>query len=321
MAELISELKNISVEYNSRDRTVYAVRGVDLKVLKGQITGIVGESGSGKSTLAMTFLNLLEGKGKITSGKVMYYGYRNPVNVLDMKPSQLRNYRWKEVSMIFQGSMNALNPVLKIEEQIEDVMIEHGTPAEEAKKEVDNLLRLAGLNPSVKMSYPHELSGGMRQRVNIAIALACNPKMLIADEATTALDVVVQRQIMSRLLRLKEQLGLSITFITHDISLISNIADNINVMYAGKIVESGPISDVVRNPKHPYTIALLNSIPTLKKDIKIVGIPGAPPDLSKPISGCPFAPRCPKAFEKCMRVEPDLISIGDNRIVSCHLYG
>lgn len=321
MADLVSELKDISVEYVSRDRNVYAVRGVDLPIVKGQITGIVGESGSGKSTLAMTFLRLLDGKGRITKGKVMYYGYKNPVDVLSLKPSQLRRYRWKEVSMIFQGSMNALNPVLRIEEQIEDVMIEHGTPEEEAIREVDNLLRLAGLNPSIKNSFPHELSGGMRQRVNIAIALACNPKMMIADEATTALDVVVQRQIMARLLKLKEDLGLSIVFITHDISLVSNIADWINVMYAGKIVESGPTNDIISNPKHPYTIALLNSIPNLRKDTKIVGIPGSPPDLSKPVIGCPFAPRCPKAFEKCRVTEPDLINVGGNRTVSCHLYG
>jgi oligopeptide/dipeptide ABC transporter, ATP-binding protein, C-terminal domain len=282
--------------------------------------GIVGESGCGKSTLAMTFLKLVDSPGKITSGQIIYHG-KTDIDVLKLKPSGLRKYRWKEVSMIFQGSMNALNPVTRIEEQIMDTMLEHGYDQETALKRVDELLRVAGLNPSVKNSFPHELSGGMKQRVNIAISLACEPSLVIADEATTALDVVVQRQIMARLLKLRDELGISLVFITHDISLVANIADRVYVMYAGKVVENAPVEELFYNPKHPYTIALLNSIPSIQKDKKIKGIPGTPPDLSKPIKGCPFAPRCNKAFDKCHEVEPNLISIGQDHEVSCHLYG
>jgi len=320
MNEPLLEVKDINVEYRLREKVVKAVRGINLRINKKEIVGIVGESGCGKSTLAMTFLKLVDSPGKITSGQIIYHG-KTDIDVLKLKPSGLRKYRWKEVSMIFQGSMNALNPVTRIEEQIMDTMLEHGYDQETALKRVDELLRVAGLNPSVKNSFPHELSGGMKQRVNIAISLACEPSLVIADEATTALDVVVQRQIMARLLKLRDELGISLVFITHDISLVANIADRVYVMYAGKVVENAPVEELFYNPKHPYTIALLNSIPSIQKDKKIKGIPGTPPDLSKPIKGCPFAPRCNKAFDKCREVEPDLISIGQDHEVSCHLYG
>jgi len=320
MNEPLLEVKDINVEYRLREKVVKAVRGINLRINKKEIVGIVGESGCGKSTLAMTFLKLVDSPGKITSGQIIYHG-KTDIDVLKLKPSGLRKYRWKEVSMIFQGSMNALNPVTRIEEQIMDTMLEHGYDQETALKRVDELLRVAGLNPSVKNSFPHELSGGMKQRVNIAISLACEPSLVIADEATTALDVVVQRQIMARLLKLRDELGISLVFITHDISLVANIADRVYVMYAGKVVENAPVEELFYNPKHPYTIALLNSIPSIQKDKKIKGIPGTPPDLSKPIKGCPFAPRCNKAFDKCHEVEPDLISIGQDHQVSCHLYG
>jgi oligopeptide/dipeptide ABC transporter, ATP-binding protein, C-terminal domain len=320
MNEPLLEVKDINVEYRLREKVVKAVRGINLRINKKEIVGIVGESGCGKSTLAMTFLKLVDSPGKITSGQIIYHG-KTDIDVLKLKPSGLRKYRWKEVSMIFQGSMNALNPVTRIEEQIMDTMLEHGYDQETALKRVDELLRVAGLNPSVKNSFPHELSGGMKQRVNIAISLACEPSLVIADEATTALDVVVQRQIMARLLKLRDELGISLVFITHDISLVANIADRVYVMYAGKVVENAPVEELFYNPKHPYTIALLNSIPSIQKDKKIKGIPGTPPDLSKPIKGCPFAPRCNKAFDKCHEVEPNLISIGQDHEVSCHLYG
>jgi len=320
MNEPLLEVKDINVEYRLREKVVKAVRGINLRINKKEIVGVVGESGCGKSTLAMTFLKLVDSPGKITSGQIIYHG-KTDIDVLKLKPSGLRKYRWKEVSMIFQGSMNALNPITRIEEQIMDTMLEHGYDQETALKRVDELLRVAGLNPSVKNSFPHELSGGMKQRVNIAISLACEPSLVIADEATTALDVVVQRQIMARLLKLRDELGISLVFITHDISLVANIADRVYVMYAGKVVENAPVEELFYNPKHPYTIALLNSIPSIQKDKKIKGIPGTPPDLSKPIKGCPFAPRCNKAFDKCHEVEPDLISIGQDHEVSCHLYG
>ncbi len=314
------EVKDISVEYGVDGKTIKAVNHVNLEINKGDVVAIVGESGSGKSTLAMSFLNLIEKPGRIRNGKVNYRGAKGVVDVLRMRPVDLMRYRWKEVSMIFQSAMNSLNPVMRIEGQLRDVMIEHGLDESQVDAKIDEKLKLAGLTPSIKKSYPHELSGGMKQRVNIALALACDPKLLIADEATTALDVVVQRQILTRLLKLKQDLSLSLLFVTHDISLVANIAEIINVMYAGKIVERAVAKQLFGNPLHPYTDALLNSIPTLEKGTAIKGIKGTPPDLSKEIKGCPFADRCPKMFDRCLTESPELKNVGDNHYVSCHLY-
>jgi len=320
MSSTLLEVKNLKIEYRMRNEVVKAVRDVNLKINKKEIVGIVGESGCGKTTLAMSFLNLIEPPGYITDGKIIFQN-EGEIDVFNLKPSQLRKYRWKDVSMIFQGSMNALNPVTRIEEQVMDVMLEHGYDYETANRRVDELLRLAGLNPNIRKQFPHELSGGMKQRVNIALSMACDAKLVIADEATTALDVVVQRQIMARLLRLREERGISLVFITHDISLIANIADKVYVMYAGKIVESAPVEELLSNPKHPYTIALLNSVPTISKEKKIKGIPGMPPDLAKEIKGCPFADRCNRVFDKCREEEPPEIAIGSDHNVACYLYG
>ncbi|MEM3830384.1 MAG: ABC transporter ATP-binding protein, partial [Conexivisphaerales archaeon] len=262
----------------------------------------------------------IEKPGRIKSGKIIYHGPEGVVDVLRMKPADLRRYRWKEVSIIFQSAMNSLNPVMRIEDQLRDVMIEHGIDESELDARIDGKLKLVGLPTSVKKSYPHELSGGMKQRVNIALALACDPKLIIADEATTALDVVVQKQILTRLLKLKQDLSLSLIFITHDISLVANIAETINVMYAGKIVERAETKELFEKPLHPYTQALLNSIPTLEKGAAIKGIKGTPPDLSKEIRGCSFAERCPKMFDRCLAESPELKNIGENHFVSCHIY-
>lgn len=320
MSNTLLEVKNLKIEYRMRNKIVKAVRDVNLKINKKEIVGIVGESGCGKTTLAMSFLNLIEPPGYITDGKIIFQN-EGEIDVFKLKPLQLRKYRWKDVSMIFQGSMNALNPVTRIEEQVMDVMLEHDYDYETANRRVDELLRLAGLNPNIRKQFPHELSGGMKQRVNIALSMACDAKLVIADEATTALDVVVQRQIMARLLRLREERGISLVFITHDISLIANIADKVYVMYAGKIVESAPVEELFSNPKHPYTIALLNSVPTISKEKKIKGIPGMPLDLAKEIKGCPFADRCNRVFDKCREEEPPEIAIGSDHNVACYLYG
>ncbi len=318
----ILEVKDLSIEYRLKDRVIKAVRNLDLNLRRGDIHGIVGESGSGKSTIALSFLKLITNPGVITNGEITYYGYDGPGrDILKMKPSELNRLRWKEISMVFQSSMNSLNPVMRIEDQLSDVMIEHGYSVSEINNKIDDVLRISGLPTSVRKQYPHELSGGMKQRVNIALALTCDPKILIADEATTALDVVVQRQILTRLIGIQETLNLSIVFITHDISLIANIANRVSVVYAGKVVESASSQEIFSNPKHPYTIALINSIPKLEREKHISGIPGSPPDMSKPIKGCPFAERCPKAFDKCYEKEPDLIHIGSEHLVSCHLYG
>jgi len=316
----LMEINDISVEYTVDGKVINAVNHVSIEIDRGEVVAIVGESGSGKSTLAMTFLKLIEYPGKIKSGKVYYNGPRGRVNVLQMKPSELRRYRWKEVSMIFQSAMNSLNPVMRIENQIEDVIIEHGFDESKLDSRINEKLMLAGLTTSVRKSYPHELSGGMKQRVNIALALACDPKILIADEATTALDVVVQRQILTRLLKLKQDLSLALVFITHDISLVANIADIVNVMYAGKLVEKASTNELFDNPLHPYTVALLSSIPKLERSVHVKGIKGTPPDLSKEIIGCPFSDRCSKAFDRCHTEEPELREVAPQHLVSCHLY-
>lgn len=241
---------------------------------------------------------------------------------MKLKPPELRRYRWKEVAMIFQGSMNSLNPVMRVEDQIIDVMVDHDYSYREAENSVDRLLEMAGISKRVRTLYPHELSGGMKQRVNIAIALACEPKVLIADEPTTALDVVVQNQIIKKLESLRNDLGLSILFISHDISLVGVIADRIAIMYAGKIVEIGNVSDILHNPKHQYTIALLASIPSLgDSDKKVKGIPGRPPVLNKKIVGCAFADRCLKATERCRNEEPPMEAIENQHFSACFFPG
>ncbi|MBX8636097.1 MAG: ABC transporter ATP-binding protein [Thermoplasmata archaeon] len=319
--ELLMELQDMQINYRTRAGRINAVRSVSMDIRKGEIIGLVGESGCGKSTLAMTFLKLIMPPGEIVGGKLLYYGYDNgegPVSVMELQGGKLRRYRWKEVSMIFQGSMNSLNPVMRVEDQIIDVMIDHDFPEEEARTNVDKYLSMAGMDPSTKRSYPHQLSGGMKQRVAIAIALTCSPKLIIADEPTTALDVVVQKQIMDQLKGLRDRLGVSIVFITHDIAVIGSLADLIYVMYAGKIVESGPVSEVCNRPRHPYTAALMSASPTLKGEKKrLNGIPGSPPDLKQTIVGCSFAPRCPFAFERCHIEEPQLKMLEPGHKAAC----
>ncbi len=317
------EVKDLSISYVTRDERIDAVRNVSLTLEKGSIHGLVGESGCGKSTLATIFLNLIYPPARLVGGSLRYFGGPSgEISVLELKAPELRRYRWKEVSMIFQGSMNSLNPVMRVYEQIIDAMIDHDYTFEEAMLRVDTLLELAGISKRVKNLYPHELSGGMKQRVNIAIALACEPKAIIADEPTTALDVVVQSQITRKLESLRRDLGLSILFISHDISLVGAIADKISVMYAGKIVEVGKAEEILNTPAHQYTIALLASIPTLKSvESRISGIPGHPPRLNTPITGCAFADRCSKAQNRCRTENPELESISGDHFAACFFPG
>ena len=324
LATPIIETRNLGVDYLLESGTVNAVRDVSFQINPGEIVGLVGESGCGKSTLAMTFLKIVTPPGKITKGKIFYYsgadGQNGPVSVLEMTSGKLRRYRWKEVSMIFQASMNSLNPVIRVEEQLIDTMLDHGYDEKEADRRVNVYLNMAGLDPKVRRSFPHELSGGMKQRVVIAMALCCEPKFLIADEPTTALDVVVQRQILDQLKELSRKLGLSVLFITHDISVIAGLADRLAVMYAGKIVEVGTVTEVFKTPLHPYTAALMSSFPSLTGEKKkLRGIPGAPPDLRKSVTECPFAPRCPRVFDKCHTGEPPLIKSADGHMAACYL--
>jgi len=339
------EIKHMSVDYDSTRGTVHAVNDVSFTIERGQIFGLAGESGSGKSTLAYALARLLQPPAVVTRGQVLYYpGVREvgettrddgAVDVLALNPAQLRAFRWRELSIVFQSAMNALNPVLDIKTQITDVLRAHNPlmTASGAHSRAVELLKLVGIASDRLHSYPHELSGGMRQRVMIAIALALNPEMIIMDEPTTALDVVVQRDILMQLMRLRNDFSFSVIFITHDLSLLLEIADTIAIMYAGRIVEMGTRNDLLRHPRHPYTSGLLHSFPTLHGPRhSLTGIAGSPPDLRSVPPGCAFHPRCAFAFAACRTIVPSLLPVasegaevppagrGQGTCVACHLY-
>lgn len=355
----VLEVKNVSVDYLAGNGAVHAVDNVSFTLNRGEIMGLAGESGSGKSTLAYAISRLLRPPAVITGGSVFYYphakensessslvtstplahnGTRKSYNteispdgiertdILAFSPSQLRAFRWNELSIVFQSAMNALNPVKTVNSQIMDVLRTHrpSMGPDTRKERAIELLRLVGIAPDRLNSFPHELSGGMRQRAIIAIALALSPEIIIMDEPTTALDVVVQREILTEIIRLRESFGFSVIFITHDLSLLLELADKVAIMYAGRIVEMASQKDLYHHPRHPYSYGLLNSFPTLHGPRrKMVGIPGTPPDLRAVPSGCAFHPRCPFAFDECKTIEPFLQSSAQDspeQLVACHLY-
>ncbi|MCO6040789.1 ABC transporter ATP-binding protein [Thermococcus alcaliphilus] len=318
---MLLEVKNLSIYYYTLAGTVRAVENVSFTIDKKEWVSFVGESGSGKSTVAYALLNLVPSPGKIVNGEIIFEGK----NILGLTKDELREIRGKEISMVFQDPMTSLDPLRKIGDQIVEVMTEHGMEKDEAYNRAKELLRKVNL-PEDRMSYyPHQLSGGQRQRIAIAIAMAFNPKLLIADEPTTALDVIVQDAIMDLIESLKKE-GTSIFFVTHDISLAAERSDKIAVMYAGKLVEFGKVEQILENPLHPYTQSLLASVPDLWSEKEIKAIPGYPPDLRNPPSGCRFHPRCPVFKEKatlkgvCDSIEPETIEIEKGHFVSCHLY-
>ena len=318
MSEPILDVRNLKTYFYTARGMVRAVDDVSFTLNKGESLGIAGESGCGKSTLAYSLIRLVPPPGKITGGQIIFKGK----NVLEMSEEEFRReVRWKGISMVFQGAMNALNPVYTIGDQIAEVLMLHqGYSKKDALETAAKMLQMVGIDPKRLKSYPHELSGGMKQRVVIAMALALNPPIVIADEPTTALDVVVQAQIMNLLKRLKKELGLSIILISHDLSLIAEIADKIAVMYGGEIIEYGPSEAVYNRPMHPYTIGLLGSIPRLRGELRdLTWIPGFPPDLANPPPGCRFMPRCPKAFNKCSE-KPPLVEVEPGHYVKCWLY-
>ncbi|GCE06538.1 ABC transporter ATP-binding protein [Dictyobacter aurantiacus] len=345
--DLLLDVRNVCVDYYAANGAVHAVRDVNLTLKRGEILGLAGESGCGKSTLAFAIARLLRPPAEITGGEVLYYprphtdrkgsmvqqnrrGRNSPqedvIDVLSLSPSQLRQFRWNELSVVFQSAMNALNPVMTVGTQIIDAIKAHRPDMgpDACRKRALELLELVGIAGDRIRSYPHELSGGMRQRAVIAIALALNPEVIIMDEPTTALDVVVQREILELISNLCKEFNTALIFITHDLSLLLELSDRLAIMYAGKMIEKATSADVYKHPRHPYSYGLLNSFPTLHGPRrKMVGIPGSPPDLRVVSSGCPFAARCPMAFEPCRSVTPVLgpaTSDNQEQLVACHLY-
>ncbi len=310
-------MRNLKVEYLTQRGPVHAVDDVSFTLQAGEVVGLAGESGSGKSTIAHALLRILPPPALITGGQVLF----GEQDVLRMDMAELEQFRWDSISIVFQSAMNALNPVMRIRDQLLDVMQVHGLSAAEANARAVRLFDLVGIEPQRLDAYPHQLSGGMRQRAVIAIALALDPPLLIMDEPTTALDVVVQKDILRQIAELREKLGFSILFITHDLSLLVEFSTRIAIMYAGEIVERAPSRELFEKPLHPYTIGLMNSFPSISGEKKkLIGIPGAPPDLVAPPSGCRFHPRCPHAMPVCSQVVPLTKGISPDHTVACHLF-
>ena len=314
--EPLISIKNLEVKFINQDATVYAVNGVDIKLERGKVLTILGESGSGKSVTMRSILRLLPPKASL-SGSIIVDGE----NVIEMSQDQLSNMRGRDVSMIFQEPMVAFDPVYKVGYQIAETVVRHlGTSFEDALARAKELFDLVQI-PSAKnrlSAYPHELSGGMRQRAMIALALACSPKLLLADEPTTALDATVQIQILLLLRQLQRELGMSIIFVTHDVGVATEIADELAVMYAGKLVEIGDVADVIKKPAHPYTQGLLSStVNSESKGKRLEVIGGSPPDMSKLFKGCAFSPRCKKVLDQCWHQKPAPESLSTSQIASC----
>jgi oligopeptide/dipeptide ABC transporter ATP-binding protein len=308
--EPVLSIRDFSVVYRTSGGDVRAVDKVNLDLHAGEVVGLVGESGSGKSTLAYGATRLLRAPALITSGSVRYQGQRmgHPVEIMQLRGEELKRLRWREIAIVFQSAMNALNPILSVRDQLLDVIRAHlKISRKDAQEKAASLLDLVGIPRERLRSYPHELSGGMRQRVMIAMALATDPEVVIMDEPTTALDVVVQRDILAQIVELKEELNFAILFITHDLSLLLELADRIAVMYAGQLLEVGTAGEIRREPSHPYTKGLLNSFPSLRGPRReLAGIPGSPPDLRQPPPGCPFLPRCGYGTQACTEVDMSL---------------
>jgi peptide/nickel transport system ATP-binding protein len=311
-------VRDLRVHYYTRDGAVKAVNGVTFDLQVGERLGLVGESGSGKSTIAQALMRMIKPPGRIEGGQVLLDG----VSLLDLSEEKMRQLRLKEIALVSQGAMNSLNPVLRVRPQIENALRDHDVKlsSRELSNRIGELLDMVGLRRNVADLYPHELSGGMKQRVCIAIAICLRPKVIIADEPTSALDVVVQRQVMETLKTLGEVLGASIILIGHDMGLMAQVADRLGVMYAGDLVETGSVEEIFADPLHPYTKLLIASLPNLDRKERSRGIPGLPPSLLNRPERCPFQPRCPVAIDRCKSEEPILREARPKREVACHLY-
>lgn len=318
MSENTIEIRNLQVNLMSPRGVVHAVRDISLGIGKGEIHGLVGESGCGKSMTAKSILRLHDERKMLYDGRILYNG----TDILKMKKRELKYIRGKEISMIFQDPVTSLDPLFTIGEQLTEMLKAHAVEKKhDYKGDVYRLLKDVGIYPPERRyhQYPFEMSGGMLQRVMIAMAIACRPKLLIADEPTTALDVTVQEQILQLFLELREKRNMSILVITHNFGVVAEICDTVSVMYAGTLVETGPVREVFAHAKHPYTIDLIKSIPKSgERGGKLATIPGAPPDLRERIEGCPYAPRCRYADERCRKEKPRLESASDTHMFACH---
>jgi peptide/nickel transport system permease protein len=320
-SEILLDVRNLSVAYyplHTNSKPALALSNVSFTLRRGESLGVVGESGCGKSTLMLALMRLLPPGGRIINGQVKYMGRE----LLELSEGQMNGLRWIDLSMIFQGAMNALNPVKTVGDQIAEAIIQH-TPTikrPELNKRIEELLDLVGIASSRKDDYPHQYSGGMRQRAMIAMALACSPQIVIADEPTTALDVMIQAQILDLLMSLREKLGLSIIFVTHDLGVIAELCDTVLVMYGGMVAEYASVDKVYNEPQHPYTRELLRAFPDITHpEERLIAIPGTPPRLDALPPGCRFAPRCPVAFERCHVETPPLYQVNTVQFASCHL--
>ena len=314
------EIKDLCVQYKTHNGTVYAVNGVNLTLKKGETLGLVGETGAGKTTTALSILRLLPDRiGEIKSGSILLDGEE----ITKISEAEMRNIRGNKVSMIFQDPMTSLNPILPVGQQIgEAVLLHTDLNKEEREKRVDEMLTAVGLQPSRKNEYPHQVSGGMKQRIVIAIALACNPELLLADEPTTALDVTIQSQVLQMMNDLKKRFNTGMILITHDLGVVAQTCDKVAIMYAGHIVENGTVQDIYESAQHhPYTVGLFHSIPEMNKDSnRLAPIPGLMPDPMIRQEGCSFSDRCPKCSERCRREKPGNYTVSNSHTISCFLY-
>ena len=310
------ELRNVTMHYETRGGAVHAIDGVSFTLERGEALGLVGESGCGKTSIALTLLRLLPENAQIVEGQILF----DERDLLQLSEEEMRKVRWKGISMVFQGAMNSLNPVYRVGDQLIEAILTHDSIMNQmnARSKVATLFELVGLDPERMDHFPHEYSGGMKQRAVIAMALACDPKIVIADEPTTALDVIVQDKILKEMRRIQKELHVSMIYVSHDIAVIAEVADVMGVMYAGKLVEIGPAGKLFSQPVHPYTEALLSAFPSIhgeKKHLK--SLPGEPPDLLHPPSGCRFHPRCPYAMAICKHEEPPLAFHRNDQQAAC----
>lgn len=317
-ASPVLSVRNLSVEYTTTNGVLRAADGVTFDLLPGQRFGLVGESGSGKTTTALALMRLTQLPGRIVEGEVMLDG----ANLLELSDERMRQMRLAQISYVPQGAMNSLNPVMKVGNQIANGFKDHidHISRSDISERITQLLRSVGLDPSVSRMYPHELSGGMKQRVAIAIAVSLGPKVIIADEPTSALDVVVQHEVMLTLRHLQEEIGAAVLIVGHDMGLMAQFATDIGVMYAGRLVETGAVLDMFDAPLHPYTRSLIASLPSVNERQRLQGIPGLPPALLDLPVGCSFNPRCSDVMDVCHQIEPSFEEVESGRWTSCHLY-